>query len=139
MDVVRSFPKVSVNGEQHLLLHHSFNDVLRGTHHVEVLMATFNLGEHHFVDVKELIDDFNFFDYDTSVRLLMKLYEIKPQVFISTNNTYLMKNDFSRPDSVFHMQNGGVLSIDNCTGKFIKLGTNTEKIFREGGFNFEQY
>lgn len=106
---------------------------------VKAAVAIYNIIAHYGDSGLICIDDFNFFDYDTSVRLLMKLYEMKPQVFISTNNTYLMKNDFSRPDSVFHMQNGGVYSIDNCTGKFIKLGTNTEKIYREGGFNFEQY
>lgn len=106
---------------------------------VKAAIAIYNIITHYGDSGLICIDDFNFFDYDTSVRLLMKLYEIKPQVFISTNNTYLMKNDFSRPDCVFHMQNDDVLSIDNCTGKFIKLGTNTEKIYRGGGFNFEQY
>ena len=61
MDIVRGFTKVSVNRQKHILLHHTFDDVFRRTNDVKILMSTFDFGEHHFVDVKHLVDDLNVF------------------------------------------------------------------------------
>ena len=58
-DIVGCLAEVTVDGQQHILAHHSLDDVLRRAHHVEILVSALNLGEHHLVDVEHLIDDFN--------------------------------------------------------------------------------
>ena len=55
--VVGRRAEILVDGQQQVVLEHTLDDVLRGTCHVEILLAALNFGEHNLVDIEQLIDN----------------------------------------------------------------------------------
>lgn len=83
------------------------------------------------------VDEFDaFYHFDLSYRVCERLFSLKkPQVFVSTHNTYLMTNDLLRPDCNFILKDNDIKSISHRTEKELRLGHNIEKLYRGGTFS----
>jgi len=83
------------------------------------------------------IDEFDaFFHYEsaeTIVRLLSKNKNF--QTILTSHNTYLMKNELTRPDCCFIMTENKIASLFNSTDKEIREAHNLEKMYTNGAFN----
>lgn len=91
-----------------------------------------------FKDVSLLfIDEFDaFFHYESAEILIKSLNKNKyMQVILTSHNTYLMKNDITRPDCCFIMTENKITSLANCTDKEIRQAHNLEKMYINGAFN----
>ena len=76
--IVGSGAEVAVYGKQQVRTEHALDDVLRGADDVEVFVSLLYLGEHDFVDVEELVDDFD----GLSRLLFIPLFELVDEVFV---------------------------------------------------------
>lgn len=77
------------------------------------------------------IDEFDaFYHYDLSFKVCKQLFNLSPQLFVSTHNTYLMTNDLLRPDCNFILNENKIKSLSDCTDKELRFGHNIEKLYR---------
>ena len=83
------------------------------------------------------IDEFDaFLHYEASERIVKFLNEKREcQSIVTTHNTYLMNNDFSRPDCIYLITNNGIKSLNKRTKKELREAHNLEKIYINGGFD----
>lgn len=91
-----------------------------------------------FNDVSLLfIDEFDaFFHFESAASIVNKLNECKDfQVFLTSHNTYLMQNKFTRPDCCFILTDNKITSLNNATSKEIREAHNLEKMYINGAFN----
>ena len=61
VEIIRCLTEIAVDGEQQLLLQHTFDDVFGRAYQVEIFVAALDLGEHDLVDVEYLVDDTDVF------------------------------------------------------------------------------
>lgn len=81
------------------------------------------------------IDEFDaFYHYRVSYEVCKRLFNLDTQVFLSSHNTYLMKNDLLRPDCNFIIDGKNIKPLCDCTEKDLQFGHNIEKLFRGNAF-----
>ncbi|MFI3252208.1 MAG: AAA family ATPase [bacterium] len=83
------------------------------------------------------LDEFDaFYHYETAELIFKLIDENKDlQSFVTTHNTYLMKNEFIRPDTCLILSNNKINSLSNCTKKEIREAHNLEKLYINDAFN----
>ena len=81
------------------------------------------------------IDEFDaFYHYELSYEVCKRLFNIDPQVLLTTHNTALMTNDLLRPDCYFLIDGKNIKPLVQCTAKELRVGHNLEKLYRGKGF-----
>ena len=85
------------------------------------------------------IDEFDaFFHYEAAANIVMRLNgNRKFQTFLTSHNTYLMQNKFTRPDCCFIMTENKITNLFDSTDKEIREAHNLEKMYRNGAFHDE--
>jgi len=79
------------------------------------------------------IDEFDaFYHFDLAYRICKRLFTFDCQLFLSSHNTYLMKNELLRPDCNFILNNNKIKALCDCTEKDLRQGHNVEKLYRSG-------
>ena len=58
--IIRCVSEILFYRKQEVTSEHSFDNIVRRTDHVIILVAKLDFGEHGLVDIEGLIDDFNF-------------------------------------------------------------------------------
>lgn len=83
------------------------------------------------------IDEFDaFFHYEAAENIIKRLNKATTfQTILTSHNTYLMKNELTRPDCCFILTNGKIKSLFNSTEKEIREAHNLEKMYINGAFN----
>ena len=86
------------------------------------------------------IDEFDAFLHYESASELIKFLNRQTlfQTVVTTHNTYLMQNSFTRPDRCFIMTGNRVKNLCSCTRKEIREAHNLEKMYINGAFSNEQ-
>ena len=114
------FMKVSSTGTQELLL-------------------VFYWGKIAFKDVSLLfVDEFDaFYHFDLSAKIMSFIFrETTGQSFVTSHNTYLLNNDFLRPDCCFKItDNRSIASFADSTPRELRIGHSLEKLYRNGEFD----
>lgn len=82
------------------------------------------------------LDEFDaFYHYETAEIIFKAINNQKNmQSFVTSHNTYLMRNSITRPDCCFILTDGKVCSLSECTDKEIREAHNLEKMYRNGAF-----
>lgn len=81
------------------------------------------------------IDEFDaFLHYQSAASIVRWLNSSKFQVALTSHNTYLMQNEFTRPDCCFLMSGSGIKSLPDCTDREIRQAHNLEKMYINGVF-----
>lgn len=82
------------------------------------------------------IDEFDaFFHYESAANIVTILNKNTSfQTLITTHNTYLMQNKFTRPDCCFLMTKNCIKNLYNSTDKEIREAHNLEKMYINGVF-----
>lgn len=82
------------------------------------------------------IDEFDaFFHYEAAERIVKQLNQATEfQTVLTSHNTYLMKNELTRPDCCFIMTDNKITSLYNSTDKEIREAHNLEKMYINGVF-----
>lgn len=81
------------------------------------------------------IDEFDaFFHYQSAASIVSQLNKSKFQVALTSHNTYLMQNEFTRPDCCFLMSKDVIKSLPDCTDREIRQAHNLEKMYINGAF-----
>lgn len=83
------------------------------------------------------IDEFDaFFHYESAENIVLKLNKNRKfQTVLTSHNTYLMKNNLTRPDCCYIMTENKITSLNNATSKEIREAHNLEKMYINGAFN----
>ena len=90
-----------------------------------------------FKDVSFLfIDEFDaFFHYEAAEEIVRHLNgSVMRQSVLTSHNTYLMKNDLTRPDCCYVMHMDGITPICKATDRIIREAHNLEKMYINGVF-----
>lgn len=81
------------------------------------------------------IDEFDaFFHYQSAASIVKQLNNSNFQVALTSHNTYLMQNEFTRPDCCFLMSHCCIKSLPECTDREIRQAHNLEKMYINGVF-----
>lgn len=81
------------------------------------------------------IDEFDaFFHYQSAASIVAQLNQSRFQVALTSHNTYLMQNEFTRPDCCFLMSKDAIKSLPECTDREIRQAHNLEKMYINGAF-----
>ena len=81
------------------------------------------------------IDEFDaFFHFQSAASIVGQLNKSSFQVALTSHNTYLMQNEFTRPDCCFLMSDSGIRSLPDCTDREIRQAHNLEKMYINGAF-----
>ncbi len=81
------------------------------------------------------IDEFDaFFHFESAAAIVKQLNKSKFQVALTSHNTYLMQNEFTRPDCCFLMSKDAIKSLPDCTDREIRQAHNLEKMYINGAF-----
>ncbi len=82
------------------------------------------------------IDEFDAYYHYETAEYIFKLVSSIPniQAFVTSHNTYLMKNSIVRPDCCFVISEGHIKALCDCTDKEIREAHNLEKMYRNGAF-----
>ena len=81
------------------------------------------------------IDEFDaFFHFQSAASIVSQLNNSKFQVALTSHNTYLMQNEFTRPDCCFLMSKSAIKSLPDCTDREIRQAHNLEKMYVNGAF-----
>lgn len=82
------------------------------------------------------IDEFDAFLHFEAAVSLIKTLNAMPgtQVVLTSHNTYLMRNDLTRPDCCFIMTKNRVSSLASATDRVLREGHNLEKLYVNGAF-----
>lgn len=82
------------------------------------------------------IDEFDaFLHFESAASIIEMLNKTSFQSFVTTHNTYLMKNKYTRPDACFIISNNKINPLCKCTDKEIREAHNLEKMYENGVFN----
>lgn len=82
------------------------------------------------------IDEFDaFFHFQSAAAIIKRLNVSKFQVMLTSHNTYLMQNAFTRPDCCFLMFPGKIRNLPDCTDREIREAHNLEKMYQHGVFS----
>jgi AAA15 family ATPase/GTPase len=131
----------NINGREELLaVYHNnnkapFNSVASTGTKALFLFYTWNISA--FSKISFLfIDEFDaFFHYESAENIVKELNNANGfQSVLTTHNTYLMKNELTRPDCCFIMTPGKITSLCDATDKEIREGHNLEKMYVNGAF-----
>ena len=90
-----------------------------------------------FNDVSFLfIDEFDaFFHYEAAEEIVRYLnMNVRSQAVVTSHNTYLMKNDLTRPDCCYIMHLDGITPLCKATDRIIREAHNLEKMYVNGVF-----
>ena len=82
------------------------------------------------------IDEFDaYYHYETAASVV-KLLNSKRQFqsFLTTHNTYLMQNAFTRPDCCFLLTGKNIKNLKNSTDRELREAHNLEKLYINGAF-----
>lgn len=84
------------------------------------------------------IDEFDaYFHDDVAQRVFELLSKVKCQVLLTTHRTSLMNNSIARPDVLFNLKNGKIVSFSESAGeRELREAHNIEKLYRNGAFDF---
>ena len=91
-----------------------------------------------FNDVSLLfIDEFDaFFHYESAENIIKQLNKFTNiQAILTSHNTYLMQNKFTRPDCCYIMTENKITNLSNATDKEIREAHNLEKMYVNGAFD----
>jgi len=103
------------------------------------LLLVFYWGKIAFKDVSFLfIDEFDaFYHFDLSAKIMSFIFrETTGQSFVTSHNTYLLNNDFLRPDCCFKItDNSSIASFADSTPRELRIGHSLEKLYRNGEFD----
>ena len=81
------------------------------------------------------IDEFDaFFHFQSASSIVRQLNKSSFQVVLTSHNTYLMQNEFTRPDCCFLMSESGIKNLPACTDREIRQAHNLEKMYINGVF-----
>jgi AAA15 family ATPase/GTPase len=81
------------------------------------------------------IDEFDaFFHFQSAASIVSQLNKSKFQVALTSHNTYLMQNEFTRPDCCFLMSKSAIKSLPDCTDREIRQAHNLEKMYVNDAF-----
>lgn len=81
------------------------------------------------------IDEFDaFFHYQSAASIVSQLNKSRFQVALTSHNTYLMQNEFTRPDCCYLMSKNVIKSLPACTDREIRQAHNLEKMYINGAF-----
>lgn len=82
------------------------------------------------------LDEFDaFYHYETSELVIKAIFnDFNIQAFVTSHNTYLMKNSIIRPDCCFILTHGKIAALADCTQKEIREAHNLEKMYINGTF-----
>lgn len=86
------------------------------------------------------IDEFDAtYHFELAASIVNRLNEnTNFQSLLTSHNTYLMKNNLTRPDCTFIVTNENINSLAYCTDKELREAHNIEKLYREGAFVNEE-
>lgn len=82
------------------------------------------------------LDEFDaYYHYETAEMIIRAINDNQNiQAFVTSHNTYLMRNSITRPDCCFILSHGQITSLSDCTDKEIREAHNLEKMYRNGAF-----
>ena len=82
------------------------------------------------------IDEFDaFMHYESAVTIVRALNSIDSfQSVLTSHNTYLMRNDLTRPDCCFIMTKNRITPLCKATDRVLREGHNIEKLYTNGAF-----
>lgn len=82
------------------------------------------------------LDEFDaYYHYETAALIIKAINDNNNmQAFVTTHNTYLMKNSITRPDCCFILTDNKIAALSDCTDKEIREAHNLEKMYRNGAF-----
>ena len=82
------------------------------------------------------IDEFDaFFHYESAEMIVKSLnYTRNFQSVLTSHNTYLMRNNLTRPDCCFIITDNKIKSLYNSTDREIREAHNLEKMYINGAF-----
>lgn len=82
------------------------------------------------------LDEFDaFYHYESAETIIRAINSNKNmQAFVTSHNTYLMRNSITRPDCCFILTQEKISSLSDCTDKEIREAHNLEKMYRNGAF-----
>lgn len=131
----------SINGSEHIFVKFKnttaefFDVASRGT----AYLALFYSWLIEFKNISFLfIDEFDsYYHYETAANVFKIVSSFgNIQSILTTHNTYLMKNDITRPDCVFLIKDSKcVKSLPNYTDLELREAHNIEKLYRGGAFS----
>ena len=83
-----------------------------------------------------LIDEFDaFYHFETAAGVVAELNrQRKFQSILTTHNTYLMQNKFTRPDCCFLLTGDSIRSLRNSSERELREAHNLEKMYVNGAF-----
>lgn len=90
-----------------------------------------------FQDISFLfVDEFDaFLHFESSVQIIRTLNDTQEfQSVLTSHNTYLMRNDLTRPDCCFIMTKNRVTPLCRATDRVLREGHNLEKMYVNGAF-----
>ena len=82
------------------------------------------------------IDEFDaFYHYEVAAMVVKELNQFRNfQSILTTHNTYLMQNEFTRPDCCFLLTEQGLKSLKKSSEREIREAHNLEKMYINGAF-----
>lgn len=82
------------------------------------------------------IDEFDaFLHYESAASIVKILNKIESfQSVLTSHNTYLMRNDLTRPDCCFIMTKNKISPLCKATDRILREGHNLEKLYINGAF-----
>lgn len=88
-----------------------------------------------------LIDEYDaYFHSDVAANLLNMLKKIdNAQIILTTHNTRLFSNEFTRPDCCFVHNGNAIKPVCNLSDREFRKGDNLERMYREDDFNINKH
>lgn len=130
-----------VDGKQQLFARFADNRVANffsvASTGTRALMLFYTWSISAFNDITLLfIDEFDaFFHYESAAAIVKRLNNIKTfQSILTTHNTYLMQNKFTRPDACFLITGKRICTLAEATKKELREAHNLEKLYVNGAF-----
>ncbi len=138
LDVIEDFATHKTS----LYLNHG-NRILKFTDTVSTgtqeLMLVYYWGKIAFSTVSLLfVDEFDaFYHFDLSAKIMNYILRgAAGQAFVTSHNTFLLNNDFLRPDCCFKItDNRSIESFADITPRELRIGHSLEKLYRNGEFD----
>lgn len=105
-----------------------------GTKVLWLFFCWLNYGKDKFTLL--FLDEFDaFYHFELAASIVKKLNEYREfQTILTTHNTYLMQNQFTRPDCCFILTGEHIKSLKNSTERELREAHNLSKMFVNGAF-----